>query len=204
MWHIQNRFTLRNSYVLKPKSKGWATLTTAKPSNLKDTLNVTNEEQTSRRRHLRYANEQSTHHFWLCLSFDSAPFCCYFTPCLPAQLRRRDHSLFSVALKREDNNAAWLPDFFSCTACAQRHWHRQSHALIYFRKISSYWLWLRTLNSNNANYYVFGFLQQEFITFIILNYSVLPIFLLQIYKITLKTSGQYGNMNRLRIKRCMQ
>ena len=32
------------SYVLKPKSKGWATLTTAKPSNLKDTLNVTNEE----------------------------------------------------------------------------------------------------------------------------------------------------------------
>ena len=44
MWHIQNRFTLRNSYVLKPKSKGCATLTTAKPSNLKDTLNVTNEE----------------------------------------------------------------------------------------------------------------------------------------------------------------
>jgi hypothetical protein len=24
--------------------------------------------QTSRRRHLRYANEQSTHHFWLCLT----------------------------------------------------------------------------------------------------------------------------------------
>ena len=36
--------SLRNSYVLKPKSKGCATLTTAKPSNLKDTLNVTNEE----------------------------------------------------------------------------------------------------------------------------------------------------------------
>jgi hypothetical protein len=30
--------------IFKPKSKGWATLTTAKPSNLKDTLNVTNEE----------------------------------------------------------------------------------------------------------------------------------------------------------------
>jgi hypothetical protein len=32
----------------------------------------------------------------------SAPFCwcMYFTPCLPAQLRRRDHSLLSVALKR--------------------------------------------------------------------------------------------------------
>jgi hypothetical protein len=30
-------------------------------------------------------------------------------------------------------------------------------------KISSCWLWLRTLNSNNANYYVFWFLQQEFI-----------------------------------------
>jgi hypothetical protein len=29
-------------------------------------------------------------------------------------------------------------------------------------------------------------------------------FLSQIYKITLKTSGQYGNMNKLRIKRCMQ
>ena len=26
--------------------------------------------QTSRRRHLRYANEQSTHHFWLCKAFD--------------------------------------------------------------------------------------------------------------------------------------
>jgi hypothetical protein len=35
---------------------------------------------------------------------------------------------------------------------------------------------LRTLNSNNANYYVFWFLQQEFITFIILNYFVLPNF----------------------------
>ena len=35
---------LQHSFVLKPKSKGWATLTTAKPSNLKDTLNVTNEE----------------------------------------------------------------------------------------------------------------------------------------------------------------
>jgi hypothetical protein len=56
------------------------------------------------------------------------------------------------------NNAAGPPDFFSCTACAQRywHWHRHSHALIYFRKISSYWLWIRILNSNNANYYVFA------------------------------------------------
>ena len=26
--------------------------------------------QTSRRRHLRYSNEQSTHHFWLCKAFD--------------------------------------------------------------------------------------------------------------------------------------
>jgi hypothetical protein len=35
---------LRHCYVLKPKLKVWATLTTAKPSNLKDTINVTNEE----------------------------------------------------------------------------------------------------------------------------------------------------------------
>jgi hypothetical protein len=51
-------------------------------------------------------------------------------------------------------HAAGPPDFFSCTACAQRywHWHRHSHALIYFRKISSYWLWIRTLNSNKYNW----------------------------------------------------
>jgi hypothetical protein len=54
---------------------------------------------------------------------------------------------------------------------------------------------LRTENDLSANYYVFWFLQQEFITFIILNYFVLPNFYYKYKKITLKTSGQYGNMN---------
>ena len=165
--------------MFKAKIKRWATLTTAKPSNLKDTL----------------TSQTKSSILW------SAPFCWYFTPCLPAQLRRRDHYLFSVALKR-----TWEQQCL--TSLAVLHLHRDidididSHALIYFRKISSYWLWLRTLNSNNANYYVFWFLQQEFIT----SFELFCIakFLLQIYKITLKTSGQYGNMNRLRIKRCIQ
>ena len=74
-------------------------------------------------------------------------FCWYFTPCLPAQLRRRDHCLFSVALK-----CTWGQQ--CVTSLAVLHVHRDidididSHALVYFRKISSYWLWLRTLNSN--------------------------------------------------------
>jgi hypothetical protein len=72
------------------------------------------------------------------------------------------------------------------------HWHRQSHALFYYRKISSYWLWLRTLNSNKANYYVFWFLQQEFITFIILNYFVLPNFYYKYTKYHLKQVDNTG------------
>jgi hypothetical protein len=111
--------------IFKTEIKRWATLTTAKPSNLKDTL--TSQTKSSILR--------------------SAPFCWYFTPCLPAQLRRRDHYLFSVALKR-----TWEQQCL--TSLAVLHLHRDidididSHALIYFRKISSYWLWLRTLNSN--------------------------------------------------------
>jgi hypothetical protein len=137
--------------MFKAKIKRWATLTTAKPSNLKDTLTSQTKSPILR----------------------SAPFCWYFTPCLPAQLRRRDHSLFSVALERTRGQQC-------LTSIAVLHVNidididLDSHVLIYFRKISSYWLWLRTLNSNNAIYYVFWFLQQEFITFIILNYFVLP------------------------------
>ena len=137
--------------MFKAKIKRWATLTTAKPSNLKDTLTSQTKSPILR----------------------SAPFCWYFTPCLPAQLRRRDHSLFSVALERTRGQQC-------LTSIAVLHVNidididLDSHVLIYFRKISSYWLWLRTLNSNNAIYYVFWFLQQEFITSIILNYFVLP------------------------------
>ena len=35
--------------------------------------------QTSRRRHLRYANEQSTHHFWLCGIFFLVDFFIFFS-----------------------------------------------------------------------------------------------------------------------------
>jgi hypothetical protein len=112
--------------MFKVEIKRWATLTTAKPSNLKETL--TSQTKSSILR--------------------SAPFCWYFTPCLPAQLRRRrDHCLFSVALK-----CTWEQQCL--TSLAVLHVYRDidididSHALIYFRKISSYWLWLRTLNSN--------------------------------------------------------
>ena len=94
---MQNRFTLRHSYVLKPKSKGWATLTTAKPSNLKDTLNVTNEE--------------------LYPSISTVLLILYIMPASTATTGRS----FAVLRRLEDNNAAGLPDFFSCTACAQRH-----------------------------------------------------------------------------------
>jgi hypothetical protein len=102
-----------------------------------------------------------------------------------------------------------MPDFFCCTACAQRHWHwhRQSCAHLLENLVI---LTLATdikfkYKINNANYYVFWFLQQEFIHYFHhLELFCIAKFLLQIYKITLKTSGQYGNMNRLRIKRCMQ
>jgi hypothetical protein len=111
--------------MFKAKIKRWATLTTAKPSNLKETL--TSQTKSS--------------------ILQSSPFCWYFTPCLPAQLRRGDHSLFSVALKR-----TWGQQCL--TSLAVLYVYRDidididSHALIYFRKISSYWLWLGTLNSN--------------------------------------------------------
>ena len=142
--------------MLKAEIKRWATLTTTKPSNLKDTL--TSQTKSS--------------------ILQSSPFCWYFTPCLPAQLRRRDHSLFSVAWKR-----TWGQQCL--TSLAVLHVHRDididiescAHLLLGNLVI----LTLATnikfkYKINNANYYVFWFLQHEFITFIIVNYFVLPNF----------------------------
>ena len=109
-----------------------------------------------------------------------------------------------VALKRtwgqQCCRIAWLLYLYCmCTGILTL---TSSHALIYFRKISSYWLWLRTLNSNNANYYVVLIFTAAIHYFHHFELFCIAKFLLQIYKITLKTSGQYGNMNRLRIKWC--
>ena len=92
--YILNWFTLRHSYVLKPKSKG------GKP--------VGQHWQPLNHRIWRTPLTSQTKSYIL----RSAPFCWYFTPCLPAQLRRRDHSLFFVALKRtwgqQCCRTAWL------------------------------------------------------------------------------------------------
>jgi hypothetical protein len=79
----------------------WATLTTAKPSNLKDTLNVTNEE--------------------LYPSISTVLLILYTMPASTATTERSFSALRRLKNVLEDNNVAGPPDFFSCTACAQRH-----------------------------------------------------------------------------------
>ena len=75
----------------------WATLTTAKPSNLKDTLNVTNEE--------------------LYPSISTVLLILYTMPPSTATTERS----FSVLRRLKTYLRTTMPDFFSCTACAQRH-----------------------------------------------------------------------------------
>ena len=79
----------------------WATLTTVKPSNLKDALNVTNEE--------------------LYPSISTILLILYTMPASTATTERSFSVLPSPYNVLEDKNAAEPPDFFSCTACAQRH-----------------------------------------------------------------------------------
>ena len=76
----------------------WATLTTATPSNLKDTLNVTNEEE-------------------LYPSISTVLLIFYTMPARTATTERS----FSVRRRPKTYLRTTMPDFFSCTASAQRH-----------------------------------------------------------------------------------
>ena len=89
--------------MFKTEIKRWATLTTAKPSNLKDT----NEE--------------------LYPSISTVLLILYTMPASTATTPERS---FSVLCRLKTYLRTTMPDFFSCTACAQRHWHwhRQSCA----------------------------------------------------------------------------
>jgi hypothetical protein len=75
----------------------WSTLTTAKPSNLKDTLIVTNEE--------------------LYPSISNVLLILYTMPASTATTERS----FSVLRRLKTYLKTTMPDFFCCTVCAQRH-----------------------------------------------------------------------------------
>ena len=74
--------------------------------------------QTSRRRHLRYANEQSTHHFWLCVQFRYYGYLFIFYGIFTGYYIVIDGRISTtyhlICIKRSERKLILLPLIFHC------------------------------------------------------------------------------------------